>query len=187
MSLITVLTPDEHGPAAAETIALAERSALPRRPVIGLVVNGKPLADELMHALADELGQRLGRPLEVVLVRKPSAGHQLADDVADALAQRADWAIAGLGDCGACSTCSLYDAVMLERRGVPATVLITEPFQTLIASIAAKLGAPGYHSIAVPHPVWGKDEAQLRSLARPVAATAVTQLLAPLRGGVAAA
>ena len=51
---------------------------------------------------------------------------------------------------------------MLEQQGTPATVLITEPFQSVVASSAAKLGAPGYHSLVVPHPVWGKDEAALR-------------------------
>ena len=56
-------------------------------------------------------------------------------------------------------------------------MLITEPFQSVVASSAAKLGAPGYHSLVVPHPVWGKDEAALRDLARLVVGTARAQLL----------
>jgi hypothetical protein len=70
----------------------------------------------------------------------------------------------------------LHDAILLEQRGTPATVLITEPFQTLVASNAAKLGAPGYHFLTVPHPVWGKDEQQLRELARPIVDAALAQL-----------
>ena len=31
---------------------------------------------------------------------------------------------------------------------------------------ATELGAPGFHSLVVPHPVWGKDEDGLRELAR---------------------
>ena len=65
---------------------------------------------------------------------------------------------------------------MIEERGIPSTVLITEPFQTVVASNAAKLGAPGYHSLVVPHPIWGKDETALRELARSIAARALTQL-----------
>ena len=65
---------------------------------------------------------------------------------------------------------------MLERQGTPATVLITEPFQSVVASSAAKLGAPGYHSLVVPHPVWGKDEDELRALARTVVEQALAQL-----------
>jgi hypothetical protein len=54
---------------------------------------------------------------------------------------------------------------MLEERGTPATVVITEPFQTIIASHAAKLGAPGFHSIVVPHPIYGKTDGEIRALA----------------------
>jgi hypothetical protein len=63
---------------------------------------------------------------------------------------------------------------MIEERGTPATVLITEPFQMIIASHAAKLGAPGYHSAAVPHPVYGKTDRELRALAAGI----VNQVLA---------
>ena len=66
---------------------------------------------------------------------------------------------------------------MIEQCGTPATVLITEPFQTVVASNAAKLGVPGYHFLAVPHPIWGKDEAALRELARSIADRAIAQLL----------
>jgi hypothetical protein len=65
---------------------------------------------------------------------------------------------------------------MIEQQGTPATVLITEPFQTVVASNAAKLGAPGYHSLVVPHPIWGKDEAALCELARSTVDKALKQL-----------
>lgn len=175
MTQITVLRPDEEAPGYSE-VELAPRKELGERPTIGLVANGKPFAKELLGALASELGAHLGREVETVLIQKESAAKQLEDAEADELAAKADVVITGLGDCGACSTCSLYDAVMFERRGVPATVLITEPFQSLIASLAAKLGAPGYHTLSVPHPVWGKDEEELRALARTVVPAAAGQL-----------
>ena len=65
---------------------------------------------------------------------------------------------------------------MLEQRGTPATVLITEPFQGVVAAAAARLGAPGFPTLTVPHPVWGKDEAALRALARPLVNAALAQL-----------
>jgi hypothetical protein len=68
---------------------------------------------------------------------------------------------------------------MLEERGIPATVVITQPFQAVIASNAVKLGAPGYHAIVVPHPVYGKSTSELQDLARGLAQTALAQL----RGG----
>ena len=66
--------------------------------------------------------------------------------------------------------------MLIEERGTPATVLITEPFQGLVATSAARLGAPGYHSLVVPHPIWGRDEDVLREIARQIADTALAQL-----------
>jgi hypothetical protein len=65
---------------------------------------------------------------------------------------------------------------MIEERGTPATVVITEPFQTIIATHSAKLGAPGFQAVVVPHPVYGKTGAELRELA----ATMVERTLAQL-------
>jgi hypothetical protein len=65
---------------------------------------------------------------------------------------------------------------MIERRGVPATVVITEPFQAIVASHALKLGAPGYHSLVVPHPIYGKTIQELRGVAAPLVDQALAQL-----------
>jgi hypothetical protein len=67
---------------------------------------------------------------------------------------------------------------MIEEQGTPATVLITEPFQSIIASHAAKLGAPGYHTLVVPHPIYGKTDEELRRLITPIVDVALAQLLA---------
>lgn len=66
--------------------------------------------------------------------------------------------------------------MLIEQLGTPATVLITEPFQGIVATSAARLGAPGYHSLVVPHPIWGKDEEGLRALARQLVDAALAQL-----------
>jgi hypothetical protein len=79
----------------------------------------------------------------------------------------------------------LHDAVMMEERGTPATVVITEPFQTIVATHAAKLGAPGYHSVVVPHPVYGKTEAELKELAAQMVDRAVAQLTTEVASHVA--
>ncbi len=178
MAEITILRPDHEAP-PPETFALAERRAAPANPVIGLIVNGKPLAFELLGMIADELTSALSRPISVEIVRKPSAAIQLEEAEADRIAALADFVVCGLGDCGACSTTSLYDALMFERRGVPATLVITEPFQSIIASTGARLGAPGYHTVTVPHPVFGKTDDELRELARGLAGPVAGQLTGP--------
>jgi hypothetical protein len=176
---ITVLRPDTE-PQPLASVQLAARSELPQQAVIGLVDNSKSCAKELLTVLAEEIGKRSGRGVEIVLLSKPSASYPISDAQTAELATTCDVVIAALGDCGACSSCSVHDAIKLEAAGTPATVLITEPFQAIVASNAAKLGAPGYHVLTVPHPVWGKDIDELRSLALQIVDSAVSQLT--LRG-----
>jgi hypothetical protein len=63
----------------------------------------------------------------------------------------------------------LHDAVQIEAHGVPAVLLITEPFWKIVESFAPTVGAPGYSSVvAVPHPVSSKGEDELRRLAESI-------------------
>lgn len=97
MTEITVLRPDEPEPALA-SVRLAPRRALPARPVVGLVANGKPLATELLQVLAEEMSKRLGRDVDVELLKKPSAAYQISAEEADVLAARSHVVITGVGD-----------------------------------------------------------------------------------------
>ena len=55
-------------------------------------------------------------------------------------------------------------------------MLITEPFQVPSRPRRPRLGAPGYRALVVPHPIWCKDEAGLRALARALVDRAIAQL-----------
>jgi len=97
MAQITVLRPDAPD-MPAPRLELAPRAELPQRAVIGLVANGKPLARELLEVLADELRQPLHRDIEVQLHEKPNAAFPITAVQADAMAARAHFVIAGVGD-----------------------------------------------------------------------------------------
>jgi hypothetical protein len=178
MSTVTVhvpVVPEEH----AAPIRLAARPEL-RGARLGLVDNGKARAKDLLRMVGEELTAAHDLA-DVVLVSKPSAASPLDEERLADLASRVDLAVAGLGDCGACSACSLQDALLLERAGVASTVLITEVFVAHVARFATNLGAPGYHNLVVPHPVATKGDEQLRALARSVVRAASVQLGEPVR------
>lgn len=173
---ITILRPDmEQDPEPPATMA-------PRRPISGarllLVDNGKPRARVLLELLAGELRARAG-VASVRTVTKAAAGHPMADEQVAELAPDADLVIAGLGDCGSCSACSMRDAIAFERAGVPATVVITDAFVAHVARFADSLGLAGYHTLVVAHPVSSKDDQQLRRLAAAIAPAAEAQLAGP--------
>lgn len=160
-----------------EPVPLASRAADRGEVRLGLVDNGKPKARELLSLLGQALGERL--PIVATeLISKPSAANPLTDAQAADLASRVDVVVSGLGDCGACSAASLQDALMMERHNVPSTVLITDVFVSHIARFSDVLGASGYHSLVVPHPVATKSPERLQHLARSVVDAAVDQLIA---------
>ncbi len=64
----------------------------------------------------------------------------------------------------------------MEELGIPATVVITDPFQSMVAAQSRNLGFPGYHNVMVPHPIYAKDDETLRALARGVAESIRRQL-----------
>ena len=97
MSQITVLRPDSSPPEVA-SVELAPRVPLPDHPVLGLIVNGKPLAGELLEALASVLEERTGKHFEIEVLRKPSAGHSIELGEAQRMAARCHVVISGLGD-----------------------------------------------------------------------------------------
>lgn len=68
-------------------------------------------------------------------------------------ARTCDVVLTAFGDCGACSTWSCRDGVELEFNGIPAAVVITEPFALKTRLEAESLGVGWLPLIALPHPV----------------------------------
>lgn len=160
----------------ASSLVLAPRPANNAPLRLLLVDNGKPRASEILRFLAEAMAD----DLQVVAVNrhvKTSASVVLSAEEAADLAERNDVALTGLGDCGGCSAGSMQDALTLERAGIPATVVVTEPFQGLVTQHAERLGAAaGHPTIVLPHPVATKDVESLRLLAQRTASLAVRHL-----------
>lgn len=179
--MIEIMVPELVDAPPPPGIHLAERHPLPEKARITLIDNGKPKAKELMSMIADALRERLpiGR---VEIFSKGSASRVIDEDEVASIAASSDAVIAGLGDCGACSACSLGDAIKMEIAGVPSTVLISDVFIGNIASFAVTMGMPDYHCAVVPHPVSSKNDAQLATYA----AAVVDQVARQLTGALAA-
>ncbi|HEY7539039.1 MAG TPA: hypothetical protein VIF11_02815 [Methylomirabilota bacterium] len=70
----------------------------------------------------------------------------------------------------------MLDAIFFEKRGIPASVLITEPFVPTAVGIAELAGIPGYPHVVIPHPVGSLSTTEVRRRAD-AAASAVEALL----------
>jgi hypothetical protein len=118
---------------------------------IGLVENTKKNAEEVLRKLADKLGAAHGMTITAV-VHKPQRAPVKDAQIAE-LKGKADFVIAGVGDCGACSSGSLLDAVILERAGIPAIAIVTDAFNATAREMAELWGVPNFRFVMMPHPL----------------------------------
>ena len=59
----------------------------------------------------------------------------------------------------------MLDAISLEKQGIPAVAVVTEPFVRTATAVADLNGMPGYPFVVVPHPFGSLDEAAVRARA----------------------
>ena len=62
-------------------------------------------------------------------------------------------------------SCSVHDAVRLERLGIPTAAIGTEPFVDEALEQARVLGMPAYRMVLLPHPVQLLTTPELHALA----------------------
>jgi hypothetical protein len=127
---------------------------------VGLVDNGKWNAGRLLETVRERLIARHGM-LPGPGCAKQHYNRDLDEGERTALTQGADVVLAAIGDCGSCTSYTVHDALALEQLGVPAVAIVTEPFLPLAESLAASLGTPALRIVAIPHPLYGIDDAAL--------------------------
>jgi hypothetical protein len=73
----------------------------------------------------------------------------------------------------------VLDAITFEKRGIPAVVVITEPFIPTADAMARLQGMPGYPYAVVPHPIGSLDTASVGARAEAIATTVDDLLTGP--------
>jgi hypothetical protein len=155
---ITILEPTNAVSTGAATLApRPERLAGLR---LGVLDNGKPNSDRFLALLAERLVRSAGVEL-TQRRRKPSIGRLAPSETIDELAAACDIVVTGVGDCAGCCSCTVGDAVALERRGIPVAAVCTSEFVTAASLAAAAAGAPGYRLAVIDHPFGSCTDSQL--------------------------
>ena len=126
---------------------------------VGVLDNGKSNSDQFLARLAGRLAER-GATVTVQL-RKPGVGSLAPGEQVDALVDGCDLVVTGVGDCAGCCSCSVQDAIAVERRGVPAVLVCTSEMVTTGRIAATAAGVPEYPFVVVEHPVASCTDEQL--------------------------
>jgi len=59
----------------------------------------------------------------------------------------------------------VLDGILLEKAGIPAVSIVTEPFTPTGQAMAANWGLPHYRFVAMPHPIANLTDAELNARA----------------------
>ena len=76
----------------------------------------------------------------------------------------------------------MQDGIALERRGIPAAVVCTEPFERMGRASAEVAGLPDYPFALVPHPIGRLRPEELRARAEAALPQVLALLKPPARG-----
>lgn len=134
---------------------LAPRLASLDGATVALFSNTKKNADRFLEGAGERLAADHGASVTEV-VYKDVATSGAPEDVYETLSD-ADVVLVAYGDCGSCSSWTMYDAFQLEERGIPTVVFCTEEFTTLCQYEAENQGVPGLPILEIEHPIADLD------------------------------
>jgi hypothetical protein len=156
-----VLDPVQRPIAAEEAAPVSPRLDTLDGKVLGLWNNEKMNAANLLELIRAELERTYS--FEVLRGTYDSGNLMPEDGWGDV--DRCDAVVLANGDCGACSTSGIVNGIELERRGIPALLVSTEPFVQAVRTSAALRGMPDIPWAVVEHPVASLDQDRLRTRA----------------------
>jgi hypothetical protein len=148
---------------------------------VALIDNGKPNADLLLSAIEARL--RTAGVVDARIFTKDFVGVPVDQTTIDQIRETCDFAIAALGDCGSCSAGTAQDSLVLERAGVPAVSICTQPFGVTARAMAASYGAPEFDVVLTRHPVASLSASEIEQRAEGI----VAEILAVIVGTTRAA
>ena len=133
---------------------LADRPDSLKGKHVKLYSNNKQNSDHFLEGVAEGLRENSPGVDIADVVYKPTASSP-GDNwgLIDEVAEEADIVLLAYGDCGSCTTYTVYDAIEFERRGIPTASFSSEKFIDLGRYDALHRGAPGLPIIEFDHPI----------------------------------
>ena len=121
-------------------------------------MNGRSFLEEIQGVIAERF------PGVKTVVRQKRGGYTEDDpQLWDEIAANAGLVVMAIGHCSTCAPAVAVHCMNLEERGIPTAPLVTSAFTDLVRAVTWKAGMPQLRFTFVPHPVSGKDAAQLRA------------------------
>jgi len=132
--------------------------------VIGLLWNGKPLADVALKTVGAIIKERY----PTADLRFFPGTIRFTKELLAQATEECDAVITCCADCGACSSWLIHDSITLERRGIPSVTIASKGFEHDCEATAAAFGMPSVRYVVVPRVYNALTAQQAADQSRPV-------------------
>lgn len=173
MTMLNPVSPRREG-----EISPAPRLASLDGRLVGLLHNGKHGGDDVLFGVRDALASR-AQGVRFEYRRKPHAA--AAASFLPSLYGRWEAAVVALGDCGSCSSWSVYDSIELEKAGIPVVLIVSRPFLEMNRIEAKRLLLPKLTMLIVEHPLAQLPSEALQQKGAALIEQVLSGLIAPRR------
>jgi len=157
-------------------MSYAPRPASLKGKRVALVENTKYNSDRILEMIGEILVEEYGVS-ETKLYHKRYSSVPAHEAIINDVREICDFMIAGVGDCGSCSSGSVLDGILLEKERIPSASIITHVFINTGRAMAKQWAVPDYKFLVMQHPIANLPEDELRAKARAIVPEIVDLLL----------
>jgi hypothetical protein len=143
---------------------------------IALIENTKYNSDRLLEMIGEVLIEEHGAA-STKMYHKRYSSVPAHEEIINDVRKNCDIMIAGVGDCGSCSSGSVLDGILLEKENIPSASIVTHVFINTGRAMAKQWSVPDYKFLVMQHPISYVSEDELRAKARAIVPEIVELLL----------
>jgi hypothetical protein len=143
---------------------------------VALIENTKYNSDDILKRIGDILVKEHGAA-SYKLYRKRYSSVPAHEEILHDIQHNCDVMVAGVGDCGSCSSGSVLDGILLEMRNIPSASIITHLFENTGKAMTKQWSDPKYRFLIMEHPISNIPDAMLQQRAETIAPMVVELLL----------
>jgi hypothetical protein len=172
--MIELLNPTREAAGAQASYAPRPQSLKGLR--IGLVDNTKFNSDGILKRVGDILVSKYGAASHKIY-RKRWPSVPAHEEILQDIQENCDVMVAGVGDCGSCSSGTVLDGILLEMRNIPSASIVTHLFINTSKAMSKQWGDPQYPFLVMEHPIANLSEEELQKRAEHIAPKVAELLL----------
>ena len=143
---------------------------------VALIENTKYNSDRLLEMIGEILVEEYG-VAGTKMYHKRYSSVPAHEEIITDVRKTCDIMIAGVGDCGSCSSGSVLDGILLEKEKIPSASIVTHVFVNTGRAMAKQWSVPDYKFLVMEHPIANLPEDELRAKARAIVPEIVDLLL----------